>query len=367
MFVCVKTCTGVQMNVSVPFHQLRQQLESFIHTMLVICLFSGRYDLNVLKPYLLKHFSDNKNLTIKRTNQFILLSNNRLICLDNQMYLAMSTLINNTSASTTAPSLSVAVFPYQWIADLRKLDAPRLPPRNAFHSGLTGHTTTQGEYEDCQRAWQDKRMTSFREWLIPYNNMDTIPFSKAHFVGRWVGGDWGGGGTKPGHIFYGASLPGLTGRFLHNSTPEGTFFTLFNEKNKDLYHALRQSVSGGPSIGFSSHHEKGKTFLRQAEADKAPHRRCHTVGGYDANSLYLKSWSEPMPVGFYFGDERPASFVSSLHINRVLAVWNGSALWSGRKCGTSPMSSRREQRDVWQGDRAGRRLAGLMGLMKPTK
>ena len=112
----------------------------------------------------------------------------------------MSTLINNTSASTTAPSLSVAVFPYQWIADLRKLDAPRLPPRNAFHSGLTGHTTTQGEYEDCQRAWQDKRMTSFREWLIPYNNMDTIPFSKAlepppppHFVGRWVGGDWGGG------------------------------------------------------------------------------------------------------------------------------------------------------------------------------
>ena len=88
MFVCVKTCTGVQMNVSVPFHQLKQQLESFIHTMLVICLFSGRYDLNVLKPYLLKHFSDNKNLTIKRTNQFILLSNNRLICLDNQMYLA---------------------------------------------------------------------------------------------------------------------------------------------------------------------------------------------------------------------------------------------------------------------------------------
>ena len=142
------------MNVSVPFHQLKQQLESFIHTMPVICLFSGRYDLNVLKPYLLKHFSDNKK-PHHQENQPVYLTVQQQIKFCGQSDVPCTCLLLQTILQRLQLHL-VQVFsssPYQWMADLRKLDEPRLPSRNAFHSGLTGQTTTQEEYEDRERAW----------------------------------------------------------------------------------------------------------------------------------------------------------------------------------------------------------------------
>ena len=125
--------------------------------------------------------------------------------------------------------------------------------------------------------------------------------------GERMGG--GGGGTKPGHNFLWSQLAWLDRSLSTQNHPRGHLLHSFQREKQGPVSCTSQSVFGGPSIGFSSQHEKGKTFLRQAEADKAPHRLCRTVGGYDANSLYWKSLSEPMPVGFYFGDERPASFV----------------------------------------------------------
>ena len=84
----------------------------------------------------------------------------------------------------------------------------------------------------------------------------------------------------------GISVPGLTLLYLFNDLPEKTYFTLFNEKNKDLHHLVKDHVVGGPSLVFHRYHEKGVTKIRQSDYGNAS-RLCQAVVGYDANALYL--------------------------------------------------------------------------------
>ena len=63
----------------------------------------------------------------------------------------------------------------------------------------------------------------------------------------------------------GISVPGLTLLYLFNDLPEKTYFTLFNEKNKDLHHLFKDHVVGGLSLVFHHYHEKGVTTLRKNE------------------------------------------------------------------------------------------------------
>ena len=68
----------------------------------------------------------------------------------------------------------------------------------------------------------------------------------------------------------GISVPGLTLLYLFNDLPEKTYFTIFNEKNKDL-----QNKYGETARPFRS------------------------IVGYDANALYLWSLMQDMPMGWY--------------------------------------------------------------------
>ena len=84
----------------------------------------------------------------------------------------------------------------------------------------------------------------------------------------------------------GISVPGLTLLYLFNDLPEKTYFTIFNEKNKDLHDLVKDNIVGGPSIIFHRYHEKGVTTLRQNEYGEAA-RPCRSIVRYDANALYL--------------------------------------------------------------------------------
>ena len=61
----------------------------------------------------------------------------------------------------------------------------------------------------------------------------------------------------------GISVPGLTLLYLFNNLPEKIYFTLFNKKNKDFHHLVKDHVVGGPSLVFHRYHEKGSPrYLR---------------------------------------------------------------------------------------------------------
>jgi hypothetical protein len=57
-------------------------------------------------------------------------------------------------------------------------------------------------------------------------------------------------------------------------------FSLFQERDKDLYYKFKENIVGGPSIIFHRYHEKDKTHIRGGKL-------CKRIWGADANALYL--------------------------------------------------------------------------------
>ena len=87
----------------------------------------------------------------------------------------------------------------------------------------------------------------------------------------------------------GISIPGIILIFLFNTLEPGFFFSLFDEKNKDLYKLFKENMVGGPSIIFHRYHEAGITNIREREmkAQGRDPKVCQKIVGFDANALYL--------------------------------------------------------------------------------
>jgi hypothetical protein len=98
----------------------------------------------------------------------------------------------------------------------------------------------------------------------------------------------------------GVSVPGLTMKYLFSNIP-GTYFSLFSEKDKDMYYSMKDNNVGGPSIIFNRYHEKEKSSIRKEEmrARGKESKPCKNVVGYNANALYLWAIMQDMPTGQY--------------------------------------------------------------------
>jgi hypothetical protein len=85
------------------------------------------------------------------------------------------------------------------------------------------------------------------------------------------------------------------------SNVAGSYFSLFSEKDKDLYYKMKDNNVCGPSIIFNRYHEKDKTNIRNVEMRKKGQepKPCKKIVGYDANALYLWAMMQPMPTGQY--------------------------------------------------------------------
>jgi hypothetical protein len=67
-------------------------------------------------------------------------------------------------------------------------------------------------------------------------------------------------------------------KYLFSNIP-GTYFSLFTEKDKDMYYTMKENNVGGPSIIFSRYHEREKTSIRKEEmrAKKRAPKLCNPV------------------------------------------------------------------------------------------
>ena len=84
------------------------------------------------------------------------------------------------------------------------------------------------------------------------------------------------------------SVPGLASRYIFPTADE-SYFTVFNESNKDLFETVK-GICGGPSIVFSRYHENEVTKIRNGKP-------CKSIMGFDANALYLYAIAQDMPTG----------------------------------------------------------------------
>ena len=157
-----------------------------------------------------------------------------------------------------------------------------------MNANITGE-----EYRYCQQVWEDNEMSTFKDFLVWYNNLDVVPFLEAveKMSQFWQE-------RKIDMFKDGISVPGLTLKYLFSYLSPQTCYSLFHQANSDLYHLIKDNNTDGPSIIFHRHHEAGKTKIREAEEGEAA-KLCEKIIGYDANALYLWALMEDMPTGSY--------------------------------------------------------------------
>ena len=233
-----------------PYKKLMGPLYGWMRQLPVIGFNSGQYDLNVVKQFLVPYFlstakteeqeerkqeeEENEGVgsffVIKRNNTFMCISTDQLKFLDMTNYIAPG-FSYDKYLKAYGCEVTKGHFPYEYMDRLERLDDTVLPPKEAFFSRLKNEGISDEDYASFQEAWRDNGMTTLRDFLVWYNNRDLVPFLQA--VDRQFD-------------FYqhrgidmfkqGISVPGLTLLYLFNDLPEKTYFTIFNEKNKDLHY-----------------------------------------------------------------------------------------------------------------------------------
>ena len=300
---------------------VRQDFENYYSTIPVFGFNSSRYDLNLIKEYLLHHLLIEKNVVpkvIRTGNKYIGMNFLGLQFLDIVNFLGGATTLDNFLKAYGA-SEEKGFFPYEWFDSAEKLNETQLPPIESFWSKLKNHNVLSVDYDkfmDCkkrgiekkealkklklktvpknaeenyrelQNIWEKENMNTFHDFLKWYNNKDVVPTLDAM--------------TKMIQFYHskqidllklGYTLPNLANRFLHSST-DVAFFP-FCEQDKEFDNYIRNWLTGGPSIIFTRYAKVGETKIRESE------NVCKSIVGIDASQLYPFSMTKEMPTGLY--------------------------------------------------------------------
>lgn len=273
-----------------PLTKLYAQFESYMSRVPVLGFNSAKYDLNLIKRTLAKYLNLHDGaaqgkFVVKQNNAYTCIAAMQLKFLDITHYLAPG-----SSYASFLKAYGVkenkGFFPYEWFDDLTKLDSPTLPAHEAFYSSLKDQIISETDYRHCQKVWTDNEMSTFRDFLVWYNNLDVGPFVLA--VQRFQQFFF----DKGIDVFKTAiSVPGVARQLLFRSAREqNVSFALYDLNNSDLYQTVKQNIVGGPSIIFCRHHRSGETRIRGKKV-------CKSIIGFDANALYLQAIGQQMPVG----------------------------------------------------------------------
>ena len=274
--------------------QLEEKLNAYIQELPVLGFNSGKYDLNASKEFLFSYLIKHQPIkfTVKRNNNHMCIKTDSLKFLDISNYLAPGFSYDQFLKAYECEQTK-GFFPYQWLDKLHKLEETSLPPHAAFYSSLKNANITGEEYRYCQQVWEDNEMSTFKDFLVWYNNLDVVPFLEAveKMSQFWQE-------RKIDMFKDGISVPGLTLKYLFSFLGNQTYFSLFDQAKSDLYHLIKDNNTGGPSIIFHRYPEADKTKIRQAEEGEAA-KPCERIVGYDANALYLWALMQDMPTGSY--------------------------------------------------------------------
>ena len=300
---------------------LQKSLERYCNVLPVFGLHSAKYDLNLIKSYLLPiliNERDIKPTVIKKANQFISFKFGDIQLLDIMNFLGGTTSLDSFLKAYKI-SQTKGFFPYEWFDHPDKMQNTELPPYDAFYSKLRSCNPLEAEYTDyvnllksgltteqavvklklskppptgienyqyLQQIWKQEQMSSFKDFLSWYNKKDVVPTLEA--VQKTI-------------AFYhdkdidmlklGCILPNLANICSHKST-DAKFYP-FTDGDKDLLEKIREDIVGGPSVVFTRKAVVDETFIRKST------NLCKSIVGIDASQLYPYSMCQPMPTGLY--------------------------------------------------------------------
>ena len=210
-----------------PLTRLMNRFDSFLSVFPVLGLNSGRYDLNVAKRFILQSLRDKIEFVVKRNNNsYICVKTPLLKFLDIVNYVAPGFSYDKFVRAYDV-SQTKFFFPYEWLDDLSKLNETCLPPYEAFFSSVKNCNITLEEYDLCKKVWLNKKMKTFKDFLVYYNNLDVASFLKA------IEKCFNFYKTRCLDMFKdGLTVPGLTLKYLFSTVDKNVTFNLFNKKTK---------------------------------------------------------------------------------------------------------------------------------------
>ena len=194
--------------------ELQQHFERYVKTFPVFGFNSAKYDLNLIKAYLIPLLVNDREIeptVIKKANQYISFKFGNVQFLDIMNFLGGATSLDSFLKAYKTTEAK-GFFPYEWFDSSEKLTYPTLPPYDEFFSRLRncnpldkGYSdyqsfvnsgcsseevqkklrfssippTGQENYAYLQEVWKNHDMQSFKDFLRWYNNKDVVPTLEA--------------------------------------------------------------------------------------------------------------------------------------------------------------------------------------------
>ena len=232
---------------------LQQHFERYVNNLPVFGFNSGKYDLNLIKSYLLPyliHERDIQPTVIKKANHFVSVKFGDVQFLDILNFLGGATSLDSFLKAYKT-SETKGFFPYEWFDSPEKLDATFLPPYDCFFSKLRNYNPLEKEFTDFTKllnsgfsqqeslrlknvppsgidnynylkvVWEQEKMATFRDFVKWYNNKDVVPTMEAMQKMMEFYHNKGIDMLK-----LGCTLPNLANICLHKSTNHKFFFHL---------------------------------------------------------------------------------------------------------------------------------------------
>ena len=249
---------------------LQEHLECYCNVLPVFGFNSAKYDINLIKSYLLPILVNELDIeptVMKKANQFVSFKFGDIQLLDTMNFLAGATSLDSFLKAYKTKETK-GFFPYEWFDCPKKMNNKELPSYDSFFSILRNSNPLEKDYNDFQNlvnsdstteqavakvrmdrmhafgaeifsflrsVLENNNMQCFSDFLEWYNNKDVVPTLEA--MQKMIESYHNKGIDM---VKLGCTLPNLANIRLHKST-DSKFYP-FTEWDKDLLEKIWLAV-----------------------------------------------------------------------------------------------------------------------------
>ena len=176
------------------------------------------------------------------------------------------------------------VYPYEYASSCEIFNDEQLPPKEAFHSKLSGEDISDDDYKHAHAVWEEFVMKTFKDYHDLYNVSDVLLLADVFENFRCVC-------MENYHLdpawYY--TAPGLA----WDAALKITEVELELLSDPDMLLMIEKGIRGGISMISNRHGKANNSYMEDEYDDK---RATKYITYLDANNLYGWAMCKPLPT-----------------------------------------------------------------------